>query len=87
MRPQDFGVVTYIKVGNGFWVKPTYAAPVTPINLDGTWQTNITTGILDSTASRIVSYLVPRSYSPFLASGQSSLPPELNSFPSISASR
>lgn len=85
VRAQDYGTVTYIKVpGSGYWIKPTFLAPVTPISFeDGTFSTNVTTGVLDPSASELWTFLVPRSYAPPLLAGAASLPTVLSSFPSV----
>lgn len=75
--PAAHQLVTYIYVGTGWWVKPTFANPVTPINPDGTWLTNIHTGELDKTATMIMTFLIPSTYAPPLMGGGSTLPEEL----------
>ena len=89
VRPSDIVVAVYIKVGNGWWAKPYYATPTTPIWPDGTWTCDITTGGIDETATQIVAYLIPKSYTPPQMSGWSSLPAELdaNALARIEATR
>ncbi len=75
--PGDYKVAVYIHVGSGWWTKPYWSRPVTPINCDGTWTCDITTGGMDAEADIIRAYLIPNSYDPPLAGGRSSLPQEL----------
>lgn len=50
----SFKVLTIIKVGDGWWVKPACNQPFTVIKADGTWQTDITTGGTDQFAEYIL---------------------------------
>lgn len=70
----DYGVAVFIYVGGRWWTKPTFAEPLTPIETDGTWTTDITTGGIDEQASRIATFLVPRDCMLPMASGESHLP-------------
>ncbi len=84
VKPKDYKVAVYIYVPDippvsGWWTKPTFATPLTSIACDGTWRTDIMTGGVDETATKIVAYLVPNGYSPPLAEGMVSLPSELDS--------
>ena len=78
VNPAGYGVAVYIKVGGGWWTKPTFANPLTPIPVSGSWTCDITTGGYDPQATEIAAYLVPNSYVPPRMEGQSSLPPELD---------
>lgn len=62
--PKDYGIVVYIKVAGGWWLKPTYASPVTKINIDGSWVCDVTTGGNDASATEFYAYLIPAGYSP-----------------------
>lgn len=75
--PADYKVVVYIYV-SGWWTKPTFANPLTTIQIDGSWITNITTGGVDETATKIAAFLVPNGYNPPLMSGGGTLPSELD---------
>jgi exo-beta-1,3-glucanase (GH17 family) len=77
VQPADYKVAVYIRVGSGWWTKPTWAAPLTSINCDGTWTCNITTGGNDHIANTIAAYLLPNGYDPPSASGDSVLPTAL----------
>ncbi len=61
--PADHKVAVYIYVG-GWWTKPYWNAPLTPIAADGTWVTDITTGGNDPLATQIAAFLIPNSYTP-----------------------
>jgi exo-beta-1,3-glucanase (GH17 family) len=74
-----YEIAVYIKVGSGWWTKPTWANPLTFINSDGSWICDITTGGIDSTANEIAAFLVPNGYTPPQMSGGNTLPAELYS--------
>jgi hypothetical protein len=78
VSPADHRIAVYIRVGTGWWTKPLFANPTTPIRPDGSWTCDITTGGSDHLANQIVAYLVPQSYSPPLLGGQQTLPAELD---------
>jgi exo-beta-1,3-glucanase (GH17 family) len=75
--PSNYKVVIYIRVANTWWVKPTYAAPLTSIFPDGAWSAQIMTGGNDALATEIAAFLIPNSYSPPLLGNASALPGEL----------
>jgi hypothetical protein len=74
--PDAHKIAVYIFV-SGWWSKPTFANPLTPINTDGTWECNITTGGQDHFATRIAAFLVPNGYDPPKMFGSLTLPGEL----------
>jgi len=74
--PATYKVAVYIYV-SGWWTKPYWAWPLTPIRDDGSWTCDITTGGTDQLATRIAAFLVPNGYSPPLMSGGQTLPSEL----------
>jgi uncharacterized repeat protein (TIGR02543 family) len=73
----DYAVVVYIYV-NGWWVKPTFANPLTPIEIDGRWVCDVTTGGVDEFATAYAAFVVPIDYSPPLLGGSGSLPSDLD---------
>jgi exo-beta-1,3-glucanase (GH17 family) len=77
VAPGDHGVAVYIRASSGWWTKPYFSAPVTPINCDGTWGCDVTTGGADELATHIAAFLIPLGYSPPAAAGSASLPGEL----------
>jgi len=78
VKPADYRVAVYIRVGAGWWTKPTAASPLTPIRADGTWTCDITTGGNDPQATAIKAYLVPTGYSPPIILGDAKLPATLD---------
>jgi len=81
-------VAVYIFIG-GWWSKPTFEAPLSPIAPDGTWTCDITTGGSDMYATQIAAYVVPIGYAPPLAEGWPQLPDVLdaNAVASVRATR
>lgn len=73
----DYAVVVYLYVNNRWWVKPTYANPLTFIQIDGSWTCNVTTGGIDQFATAYAAFVVPITYSPPLLGGASSIPADL----------
>jgi hypothetical protein len=74
--PADYKVAVYIFVG-GWWTKPYWGSPLTPIQDDGTWICDITTGGNDQFATQIATFLLPNGYNPPNLSGEQALPTEL----------
>jgi hypothetical protein len=77
VNPYDHAVAVYIFVRGGWWTKPYWDSPQTPIDSDMTWICDITTGGADQEATRIVAYLISKTYNPPLMSGGPTLPTEL----------
>ncbi len=75
-NPSDYNVAVYIYVA-GWWTKPYWDEPLTPVNPDGSFVCDITTGGIDEQATRIRAYLLPKGYIPPLARGEATLPEEL----------
>jgi hypothetical protein len=63
VAPANYRVAVYIFVA-GWYNKPHWSAPLTPIRSDGTWTCDITTGGTDQLATRIAAFLVPAGYNP-----------------------
>ena len=76
VNPPDYKVAVYIYV-SGWWTKPYWDYPLTPINNDGTWTCDITTGGIDQNATKIAAFLVPDGYDPPLMYGGQTLSSEL----------
>ena len=89
VNPLAYNVAVYIRVGSGWWTKPTLENPLTPIVSNGNWSTDITTGGDDQLATEIAAYLIPAEYSPPPMSGETRLPAELdaNAVASVTAKR
>jgi len=76
VEPADYKVAVYIYV-SGWWTKPYWASPLTPIQSDGSWTADITTGGTDQLATKIAAFLVPNGYNPPQMGGGQTLPAEL----------
>ncbi len=83
--PASHRVAVYIRVGGGWWSKPAFAEPLTPIAADRTFTCDITTGDGDANATRIAAYLLPAGQAAPLARGEASLPGALASVALASA--
>lgn len=87
INPEEYAVVVYIRVGGGWWIKPTFADPITLIASDGTWNCQYATGGSDTSATVIRAYLIPTGYNPPAMKGESSLPSSLNNLKFVEATR
>ncbi len=89
VKPSEYNVAVYIKVGSGWWTKPYLNSPLTLIGLDGSWTCNIVTGGVDQEATQIAAYLLPAEYDPPLMTGGSTLPDtlEMNSVAKVTVTR
>ena len=68
-------VAVFIYVpGYGWVTKPTCAQPLTPIQADGSWVANITTGGSDQLATRVAALLVNTNYNQPCVAGAAYLP-------------
>lgn len=88
VNPSEYGVAVYIFV-QGWWNKPSFAQPVTPIGSNGAWTCDIVTAGADNVARKVAAFLVPRNYEPPLLEGTGVLPGELwdNSVAAIETAR
>ncbi|MEX0324413.1 MAG: glycoside hydrolase family 16 protein [Puniceicoccaceae bacterium] len=88
VSPADHGVAVYIFV-QGWWNKPSFAAPLTPIGSNGAWTCDIVSAGADSVARKVAAFLVPKDYQPPLLEGTAVLPHELfeNSLATLQAAR
>jgi len=86
--PGDHGVAVYIFVeeAGGWWNKPYTSDPVTLIQPDSTFSTNIVTGGIDEFATKIIAFLIPLTFTPPSVSG-GDLPNTLFSFPYVVSCR
>lgn len=70
-----YQVAVYIKVGGGWYNKPTWDAPLTTIQSDGSWTANITTNTqYDPSATQIAAFLLSDSDPPPILDGSAALP-------------
>ncbi len=72
LAPDVYDVYVAIYV-YGWWTKPTWDEPATPIQSDGTWTCDITTGGADETATRIAAYVIPKGLTPPLMTGEATM--------------
>lgn len=72
-------VAVYIGIDGAGWItKPTFSSPTVPIQADGSFSANVTTGGgLDLRATMFCAALVPAGYTPPQASAAGSVPPTL----------
>lgn len=75
--PEKFRVAVYIRVMGGWWTKPYWDDPATPIRSDGTFSVNITTGGDDERATDVAAFLIPADYYPPGLRGEQEFPEEL----------
>ena len=73
VAPADHAVAVYIFV-EGWWTKPTFAAPLTPLATDGSWSADVVTGGADQFATQFAAFLVPATFAPPLLGGEQRLP-------------
>lgn len=70
-----YRVAPYIQIeGSGWWTKPTAELPTVPINPDGTFSANVTTGGIDNRATIYYAALVPAETTPPIALGVANMP-------------
>ena len=62
--PSQYRVAVYIKVAGQWWIKPTFANPLTVIMPNGTWECDVTTGGTDQNATEFIAFLLPSGYDP-----------------------
>ncbi len=77
VSPSEFAVAVYIQVSGGWWTKPFFNQPLTVLQVSGDWSSSIVTGGNDQFATKIIAFLVPKTYSPPIAFGGGSLPADL----------
>jgi hypothetical protein len=59
VKPEEWAVLCFIKVENAWWTKPSYDSPLSPINQNGEWDIDITTGDIDECATEVLVFMVP----------------------------
>jgi hypothetical protein len=74
--PTAYQVAVAIFV-DGWWSKPSFEQPTVPIQPDGTWTSDVTTGGTDPLATRFAAYLLPDGGTPPLLQGEPDLAAEL----------
>ena len=74
-NPLSNAVAAFIYVPGSGWVsKPTCAQPLTPLQLNGSWTSDITTGGSDQLATRVAALLVGTNYNQPCVQGAAFLP-------------
>ena len=76
--PNDYKVAVYIYV-TGWYTKPYWDRPITTINADGTWQTDVVieANQTDRLAVQYAAFLLPNGESATLAGGGEDLPADM----------
>lgn len=85
----DCKVLVYIYV-SGWWNKPSWASPLTPINSDGSWTCDISSAPSDLDATQIIAFLIPNGAYQDPAwemAGGLALPAELYTYPYVQVPR
>jgi hypothetical protein len=78
--PSNNFVAIYLHVpGLGWWVKPEFASPETPIRCNGSFSSAIVTGGNDAYGDQVVAFVFPSGYQVPLLSGSNTLPASLYS--------
>lgn len=77
VEPEKYRVAVLIRVRGAWWTKPFANSPLTVIQPEGTWVTDITTGGVDHEAGWIAVFLTPDTFQAPVALGQSPIPPEI----------
>ena len=73
----DYNIASYIKVGGGWWTKPTFGMPTVPVLCNGKWTIDYTAGGNDPLATDMCFFLVPSGYDPPPCSGCGTIPQEV----------
>lgn len=60
--PDEYKIIVYIQAWVGWWTKPYFNSPYTELDKKGKFETDITTGGVDSSASQIAVFLIPYEY-------------------------
>ena len=85
INPQNYsgyGIVVYI-YAPGWWPKPYFGALVSPINSDGTYNVDITTGTGDQNATKVAVFVVPSDFVPPDSGGLTDIPTTVTAYPSV----
>jgi len=72
--PFAHGVAVYLHVRGKWWNKPSFFEAMTPIGCDGSWTTDITTGVGDEEATSVIAFLLPIDYVPPMLDGTDDIP-------------
>jgi hypothetical protein len=86
INPWQYEIFVFLHVSNGWWYKP-YFGDHTYIRLIGTWNCDVATGGIDTTADQYAVYLVPRGTEIPLVGGADDLPEIPNAVDSVIVDR
>lgn len=73
----DYHVAAYIKVGGGWWTKPTFDMPAVPVLCNGQWSLDYTGGGNDPLATEMCFFVIDENYNPPACSGCGAIPQEI----------
>lgn len=73
----DYNIAAYIKVGGGWWTKPTFAMPAVPVLCNGQWNLDYTGGGNDPQATDMCFFIVETDYTPPACSGCGTIPQDV----------
>jgi glucan 1,3-beta-glucosidase len=73
----DYNIAAYIKVGGGWWTKPTFDMPVVTVFCNGQWRLDYTGGGNDPLATDMCFFIVENDYTPPACSGCGSIPQDI----------
>jgi len=73
----DYTIAAYIKVGGGWWTKPTFDMPAVPVLCNGQWNLDYTGGGNDPQATDMCFFVVDEDYNPPACSGCGAIPQEI----------
>lgn len=75
--PFAHAVALYLRVGDKWWNKPSFADAMTPIGCDGGWTIDIITGEGDEDAVAVMAFLLPIDYIPPMLDGADEIPQQI----------
>ncbi len=73
----DYNIAAYIKVGGGWWTKPTFDMPAVPVLCNGRWNLDYTGGGNDPLATDMCFFVIDDDYTPPACSGCGTIPQEI----------
>lgn len=73
----DYYIAAYIKVGGGWWTKPTFDMPTVPVLCNGQWRLDYTGGGNDPLATDMCFFVVDADYTPPACGGCGTIPQEI----------
>lgn len=80
VNPADYRIACYLETNDGWYNKPSWANPLTPIRSNGTWDCDVTTGEGDELAYQFAAFLIPDDGRKPPYAGGGFLPDELSQY-------